>query len=81
MMIRIQKELDCFGSQALITIVQKRDNAQVHQIIEKIIVMVEEFENHFSRFKKDSELTQFNINARFGPQMLYYRKNLKIDFD
>ncbi len=63
MMIRIQKELDCFGSKALITIVQKRDNAQVHRIIEKIIVMIEEFENHFSRFKKDSELTQFNINA------------------
>jgi len=62
-MIRVQKEIRCLGSKALLTIVQKRDNAKVHNIIEEIIDIIEKFEDNFSRFKVDSELTKFNINA------------------
>ncbi len=62
-MIRIQKELDCLGSTALITIVHDKDNPKAHRIIAEIIIMIEKFENSFSRFKYDSELVNFNKNA------------------
>jgi len=62
-MIRVQKEIECLGSTALITIVQDKDSHNAQHVISEIIIMIEKFENSFSRFKEDSELINFNKNA------------------
>ena len=60
---RYQKHLDCLGSKAFLTIITDKDSLFVDEVFTTLISKVEDFEERFSRFLGDSELTSFNQSA------------------
>ncbi|MEI7838507.1 MAG: FAD:protein FMN transferase [bacterium] len=60
MEFRYQKKLDCLGSQAFLTIITDQGNNFKDEIFKELINKINVFENAFSRFLSQSELTKFN---------------------
>jgi thiamine biosynthesis lipoprotein len=61
-MKRLQQTQTALGSQALLTLVANDENT-AQAIFESLWRQIIDFEQRFSRFKSDSELSQFNSNA------------------
>jgi thiamine biosynthesis lipoprotein len=60
---RQQQQFQALGSTALITLVTKTDTAYRQRLFNQITRHIIKFEQQFSRFLADSELTQFNKRA------------------
>ncbi|MGD0283979.1 MAG: FAD:protein FMN transferase [Candidatus Saccharimonadales bacterium] len=62
-MERYQQQFQALGSTVLITLVTKKDLAYAQKLFRQISLRISRFEQQFSRFLTDSELTQFNQRA------------------
>ena len=62
-MERYQQQFQALGSAVLITLVTKKDSAYAQKLFRQINLHIIKFEQQFSRFLTDSELTQFNDRA------------------
>ena len=60
---RYQKEITCLGSVAFLTIVSDHTQRHADNIFLDLNSTIERFENSFSRFKENSELSSFNLNS------------------
>lgn len=60
---RYQEKKNVLGSKAEITIVTPSDHMQPTLIFDRLWQQIADFEQHFSRFKTDSELSLFNARA------------------
>jgi thiamine biosynthesis lipoprotein len=56
------------GSQAIVSLVCQTDS-QAEEIFRQIWLSIDQFENRFSRFKKESELSKYNLdlNSKLSP--------------
>jgi len=62
-MARYQQQLYALGSTCFLTIVSDESEARVYHIFASLVGQIADFENRYSRFLADSELTIFNQQA------------------
>lgn len=62
-MHRYQREHKALGSTVLLTIVTAEDAAYAAGVLDLVVAHITAFEQQFSRFREDSELTAFNRKA------------------
>jgi len=63
MINRFQQQFDCLGSKAFFTLTTEKKQDYANKIFEELKNRTINFENRFSRFKTDSELTYINSHA------------------